>query len=155
MKVRNACVGLAVLAGLLVPLTASAQLNGAYLSQFAPGDPQAEAGGTGQVFVVAVEKGGTTLLTVNSSYTHPTIGWTSQVWSYVVVDSTALQAGLTTQIVDSFGVCDNTVRLSLAHGNIVMESLATAPKPDVANPLQLDCADIYPVPLTRTFVPVF
>lgn len=155
MKTRSAYATLSLLACLLSPLSASAQLSGAYLSQFAPNDPQAEAGGTGQVFIVAVEKGATTLLTVNSSYTHPTIGWTSQVWSFAVVNTSDLQAGLTTQIVDSFGVCDNTVRAHLSGGNIVVESLATSPKAGVANPLQLDCADIYPVPLTRTFVPVF
>jgi hypothetical protein len=155
MKIRDACTGLALLAGLLAPLPASAQLSGAYLSQFAPGDPQAEAGGTGQVFIVAVEKGATTLLTVNASYSHPTTGWTSQVWSFAVVDTSDLLAGVTTQIVDSFGVCDNTVRASYTGGNIVVESIATSPKAGVANPLQLDCADIYPVPLTRTFVPVF
>jgi hypothetical protein len=154
MNIRSACTGLALLASLLAPLSANAQLSGAYLSQFAPGDPQAEAGGTGQVFIVAVEKGATTLLTVNASYTHPTIGWTSQVWSFAVVDSAALQAGLTTQIVDSFGVCDNTVRARYTGGNIVVESLATSQKAGVANPLQIDCADLYPV-LTRTFVPVF
>lgn len=148
----------ALCAGLLQvlnPLPAQAELSGAYLSQFAPGDPQAQAGGTDPVFVIAVEKGGTTLLTVNASYAHPGIGRVAQVWSYAVVDTGNLQSGLTTQIVDSFGVCDNTVRLSYTNGNIVMNSLATAPKPGVANPLQLDCADLYPVPMTRTFVPIF
>jgi hypothetical protein len=154
MKIRSACTGLAILASLLAPLPASAQLSGAYLSQFAPSDPQAEAGGTDQVFIVAVEKGDATLLTVNASYTHPTIGWTSQVWSFALVDTSDLLGGVTTQIVDSFGVCDNTVRARYTGGNIVVESLSTSQKAGVANPLQIDCADLYPV-LTRTFVPVF
>lgn len=148
----------ALCAGLLqvlTPLSAQAELSGAYLSQFAPGDPQAGAGGTDPVFIIAVDKGGTTLLTVNGTYTHPGIGRVAQVWSYAVVDTGGLSSGLTTQIVDSFGVCDNTVRVAYTSGNIVVESLATRQKSGVANPLQIDCADVYPVPMTRTFAPIF
>lgn len=139
----------------LFPALACAQMSGAYLSQFSPGDPQAAAGGTDPVYILVVEKGASTLATVNSSYTHPQAGWTAQVWSYAIVATTALQTGATTQIVDSFGVCDNTVRATYQGGNIVVESLATSQKANVVNPLGIDCADIYPVPLTRTFTPVF
>lgn len=139
----------------LFPALACAQMSGVYLSQFSPGDPQAGVGGTDPVFIVVVEKGAATLATVNSSYTHPQAGWTAQVWSYAIVATTALQTGATTQIVDSFGVCDNTVRATYQGGNIVVESLATSQKAGVVNSLGIDCADIYPVPLTRTFIPIF
>jgi hypothetical protein len=153
MKALSACI---LTVCLLCPLVASAELSGAYVSQFAADDPQAAAGGTQPVFVVVVEKGAATLATVNASYTHPSAGWTSQVWSYAIFDTSSLQSGTTVNIVDSFGVCDNTVRVTAASGgNLVMESLATAQKAGVANPLNIDCADIYPVPLTRTFTPVF
>lgn len=152
MKTLHACVLAACLAS---AWSAQAELNGAYLSQFAPGDPQAAVGGTDPVYLVVVEKGTTTLATVNASYTHPTAGWTTQVWSYGLIPTASLQTGATLNVVDSFGVCDNTVRITLSGNNLVMESLTTAQKAGVANPLHIDCADLYPVPLTRTFSPVF
>ena len=148
--------GLTILAtGVAASAVVGADLSGVYYSQFSASDPQASAGGTDPVFLLVVEKSGTAIGTVNADYTHPTAKWTSKVWSYAVVSTAELTAGATVSIVDSFGVCDNTVKLSVENGNFVMKSLSTSAKAGVSNPLNLNCGDLYPVPLTRTFVPLF
>jgi len=130
-------------------------LTGVYVSQFAPEDPQASAGGTDPVYMVVVEKGDTAVVTVNADYTHPTARWTSKVWTYGIVPTQSLRTGITFAIDDWFGVCNNTVKVGVAGTNILVESIATGQKTGVANPLAIDCADLYPMPLTRTFVPLF
>lgn len=130
-------------------------LTGVYVSQFAPEDPQAGAGGTDPVYMVVVEKGDTAVVTVNADYTHPTARWTSKVWTYAIVPTQSLRTGTTFAIDDWFGVCNNTVKVGVTGVNILMESIATGQKTSVANPLAIDCADLYPMPLTRTFVPLF
>lgn len=139
----------------LLPTLSYADLSGVYVSQFSADDPQASAGGIDPVYLVVVDKGGTSIATVNADYTHPTAGWTSKVWTYAIVSTADLNAGATISIVDSFGVCDNTVRVTVQNGNIGMQSLSTSAKLGVANPLNINCGDIYPVPLSRTFIPLF
>lgn len=152
----RAVVGTALLS--LLPVAATAQSvqesAGVYLSQFAASDPQAAVGGTNPVFLIIVVNGKNILATVNATYSDPKGGWTSNVWSYALFADNGSAAN-TMQIVDSFGVCDNTVRASFTAQGILVESLATSQKPGVANALGINCADLYPVPLTRLFTRVF
>ncbi len=145
-----ACLPVAVMAQSLQDVA------GVYVSQFAPSDPQAARGGTNAVVLVVVVNGRNILATVNAQYTDPKAGWTSNVWSYGLFPDSG-GAASTVQIVDSFGVCDNTVRATFLPQSysIQVESLATSQKVGVANPLGITCADLYPVPLTRVFKRIF
>lgn len=144
---------LLILAAALLPLPALADLSGIYLSQIAASDPRYPAAGGQPVFLVVVDRNGQAVATVNASYTPPNSGLHVNVWSYA-----GLPAGGngTVSIVDSFGVCNVSATISIQGGTpsapdvINVQTTAATAKSGVANPLGIDCLDLYPL-ITRDF----
>lgn len=139
---------LLILSAALLPLPALADLSGVYVSQFAPSDPQYQAGGAQPVYLLVVQRNGQAIGTVNASYDPPNTGVHVNVWSYA---SLPVSGSGTVSIVDSFGVCNVTAAVSTQGGVpsvpdvITVQTTATSNKSGVANPLGINCLDLYPL----------
>jgi hypothetical protein len=139
---------LPILALALLPLPALADLSGVYVSQFSPSDPQYQAGGAQPVFLIVVDRNGQAIGTVNASYDPPNTGVHVNVWSYA---SLPVSGSGSVTIVDSFGVCNVTAAVSTQGGVpnvpdvITVRTTASSNKSGVANPLGINCLDLYPL----------
>lgn len=130
---------------------AHADLTGIYLSQLSPSDPGYAQGSGDPIYLVVVDRNGSVIGTVNSSY-KPGNGINVNVWTAAVLSNSGPS---TTSLIDSFGLCNVSVRVSAdsysqAPGQITVQTVSSANKPGVANPLGIDCTDLYPT-ISRDF----
>lgn len=130
---------------------AHADLTGIYLSQLAPSDPGYVQGSGDPIYLVVVDRNGSAIGTVNSSY-KPGNGINVNVWTAASISNTGPG---TTTLIDSFGLCNVSVRVSAdsysqAPSQITVQTLSSANKAGVANPLGIDCTDLYPT-ISRDF----
>lgn len=134
-------------------MAANADASGIYLSQFAPTDPLAAQGGTDPVYLFVIQNGNQIVGTVNATYTPPGTNLLAKVWSYAIFTTDASMSGTAT-LNDSFNVCNVTLQANFSASQIVVQTLSADPIPGAANPLNINCLDLYPL-ITRTFHLVF
>lgn len=148
----NKIMKLLCIAALFTSVNAHA-VSGIYLSQFSATDPLAAQGGTDPVYLFVLQNGNQVVGTINSSYNPPGMNLMAKVWSYAIFTVDANMTG-TAAMNDSFNVCNVTVQASFSANQVAVQTLSSAPIPGAANPLNINCLDLYPL-ITRTFNLVF
>jgi hypothetical protein len=147
---------MARLAAGVIALTASLGSHadsGVYVSQFNASDPLAELGGTDPVYLFVAHKGTQAVFSANSFYKPEGFSTPMKVWSYGILTLDTNNAA-TFELVDFFDVCTVTMETVLRPELITVRTVSSANKAGAANPLNIDCRDLYPL-ITRHFTLAF
>ncbi len=127
--------------------------SGVYVSQFQASDPLASLGGTDPVYLFVAHKGSQVVYSANAFYKPEGMSTPMKVWSYGILALDANNAA-TFELVDFFDACTVTMETVLRPDVITVRTVSSANKPNVANPLNIHCRDLYPL-ITRTFTLAF
>ncbi len=127
--------------------------SGVYVSQFQASDPLASLGGTDPVYLFVAHKGAQAVYSANAFYKPEGMTTPLKVWSYGILTLDANTAA-TFELVDFFDACSVTMETVLRPDVITVRTISSANKPGAANPLNIDCRDLYPL-ITRHFTLAF